>query len=257
MGKWLAAKTEARSIGRRVGLVRLIHYIQHLAGSDRRYEVKFGNALRAAIGEGDTVWDVGANLGLYTRLFSDWVGPQGHVVAFEPVPSCFSRLRDQTKERPNIKALNVGLGDARMQLPMHLAEDPKGATHTFVAQRRPPGPVVELAVHPGDALRDAEQLPVPNVLKIDVEGFEPEVLRGLDTTLRDPACRTVLCEVHFGLLESRGQKHAPEQIQRYLIDRGFSVTWIDASHLGAYRRGAGRHPAEREDHGNHQEPRER
>ena len=233
--KWIRPMTEARSFARRIGVVKLIKHLQHLAGKDREYEVKFGRALREAVHEGDAVWDVGANLGLYTRLFSDWVGPNGHVVAFEPVPSCFSALRDQTKGCHNVTTVNVGLGDARIQLPMHLAEDPQGATHTFVAPQQPNGTIVELAVHPGDTLRETEQLPVPNVLKIDVEGFEPEVVRGLDATLRDANCRTVLCEVHFRLLESRGQKHAPEFIQRYLSDRGFSVKWIDASHLGAYR----------------------
>lgn len=228
-------KTELRSIARRVGVVKVVHQLQHLAGMDREYEAKFGRALQAAVNRGDTVWDVGANLGLYTRMFSDWVGPEGQVVAFEPVPSCFSTLRDRTKECANVRVLNVGLSDVEVRLPMHMAEDPRGATHTFAAQPGPAGPVVELPVYPGDALRHAERLPIPNVLKIDVEGFEPEVLRGLDATLREPACRTVLCEVHFGLLESRGQKHAPEAIQRYLGDRGFSVKWIDASHLGAYR----------------------
>jgi len=202
---------------------------------NRMYEAKFGKALRAAIHDGDTVWDVGANVGLYTKQFSDWVGPRGEVVAFEPVPSCFSTLCDQTRERHNVKALNLGLSDVQVRLPMQLAEDPMGATHTFAAQGRSTGAVVELPVYPGDVLRHSEQLPVPNVLKIDVEGFESDVLRGLDATLREPACRAVLCEVHFGLLESRGQKHAPEAIQRYLSDRGFSVKWIDASHLGAYR----------------------
>lgn len=233
--KWFKLKTEVRSLARRLGVLPLVQHLQHLAGNDRKYEVKFGRALREAIHEGDTVWDVGANLGLYTQMFSDWVGPKGHVVAFEPVPSCFSTLCDQTQGCSNVTTLNVGLGDARVQLPMHLAEDPQGATHTFIAPQRADGAVVELAVYPGDTLREAERLPVPNVLKIDVEGFEPEVVRGLDTTLRDTNCRTVLCEVHFRLLESRGQKHAPEYIQSFLCDRGFTVKWIDASHLGAYR----------------------
>lgn len=235
MNTWMATKIEARSIARRVGIVKLLHSFQHIARRDRGYEVKFGHALRAAVHEGDTVWDVGANLGLYTRLFSDWVGPDGNVVAFEPVPSCFEALRKATEQCANVTILNLGLSDGPALLPMHLADDPKGATHTFAAHQKAVAEVVELPVYPGDEVRQSHNLPIPNVLKIDVEGFEPEVLRGLDATLRESACRTVLCEVHFGLLESRGRKFAPEEIARDLTRKGFSVTWIDASHLGAYR----------------------
>lgn len=225
-------------MARRLGLTPLIQWAQHRLPGHRGYEEKVKAALRAEVGEGDTVWDVGANVGLYTQMFSGWVGTQGRVVAFEPVSSCFERLCHRTAECHNVIAVNVGLSDVEAKLPMHLDDDLEGTTHTFVAERGSTGKVVELAVRPGDALRQVDDLPAPNVLKVDVEGFELEALRGLDATLREPACRMVLCEVHFGVLESRGQKHGPREIQRYLRERGFSTKWIDPSHLGAYR-GAG------------------
>lgn len=235
MNAWLAAKTEARSIARRLGLTRLIHRLQGKLQGEQGYEPKVVASLRAAIREGDTVWDVGANVGQFSRLFSDWVGPAGHVVAFEPVPACFEALRELTGGCQNVHALNVGLSDVQTQLPMHLAADPQATIHTFLPTRSDTPQVVELPVYPGDALCLNENLPIPNVMKIDVEGFEPEVLSGLDATLREPACRMVLCEVHYALLESRRQKHAPSEIRRYFSERGFSLKWITPSHLGAYR----------------------
>ncbi len=235
MDTLLTVKTEARSLARRVGLTRLIQNFQGKLNGQAGYEPKVMAFLQDAVCEGDTVWDVGANVGQFTRLFSEWVGPQGHVVAFEPVASCFEALCDRTKECRNVQALNVGLADVEAQLQMHLSEDPEGTINTFLGTRDDTPRTVELTVQSGDALRQADGLPTPNVLKIDVEGFEPEVLRGLDATLREPACRKVLCEVHFALLESRGQKHAPGEIRRYLSDRGFSLKWITPSHLGAHR----------------------
>lgn len=231
----MTAKTEARSVARRVGLTRVIQNLQGRLQREPGYEPKVTAFLQAAVHEGDTVWDVGANVGQFTRLFSDWVGSQGHVVAFEPVPSCFASLCDRTSGRSNIQVLNVGLADVEARLPMHLSEDPEGTINTFLTTRDDTPGMLELTVHPGDTLRQVENLPIPNVLKIDVEGFETEVLGGLDATLREPACREVLCEVHFALLESRGQKHAPGEILRYLSDRDFSVRWITPSHLAAHR----------------------
>lgn len=222
-------------MARRAGLTRVVRQLQVRRQGEDGYEPKVMAFLQAAVREGDTVWDVGANVGQFARMFSDMVGPQGHVVAFEPAPSCFETLRARTNECANVQVLNVGLADVEARLPMHMGDDPEATIHTFLPTREDTPRTMELTVYAGDALRQARSLPTPNVLKIDVEGFEPEVLRGLDATLRDAACREVLCEVHFALLESRGQKHAPSEIRDYLSDRGFSLKWVTPSHLGARR----------------------
>lgn len=235
---WLSAKIQARSTSRKLGVTRLIHRLSNTRrepGNLARYETKVDAVLRRHIRTSDTVWDVGANLGLYTTRFSDWVGPAGHVVAFEPVPSCFQRLSERIDGSSNVSTLNLALGDRKGQLSMRLAEDPHGATHTFLDVDRPSNETLDLPVRSGDELCREGRLPTPNVLKIDVEGFELEVLRGLDATLANAACRAIVLEVHFGLLEERGRKHAPRDLQQLLRDRSFQVDWVDASHLVAYR----------------------
>jgi FkbM family methyltransferase len=233
---WLAAKTEARSVARRLGLTPLIQQLQGRFRRQDGYEPKVMAFLQTAVHEGDTVWDVGANIGQFTSLFSRWTGPGGQVVAFEPVPSCFAELLERTRGCGNVNTLNVGLSDAEARLTMHLADDPRATINTFLPTRDDTPGTIELTVHSGDELQRSEGLPTPNVIKIDVEGFELEVLRGLDRILKEPSCRELLCEVHFALLESRGNKHAPAQIRRYLSDRGFSLSWVTPSHLGARRK---------------------
>jgi FkbM family methyltransferase len=234
MNAWTAsAAIEARSVARRAGLTRLIQRIPSFGGGG--YEAKVRAALQAGIREGDTVWDVGANIGLYTCLFSEWVGPGGRVVAFEPVPDCFAALCERATERANIDPVNVGLADVQARLPMQLSDEDAGTRHSFSAVGASTAATVELDVAAGDDLRRTKGLPTPNVLKIDVEGFEFEALQGLDATLREPTCRMVLCEIHFAILEARGFRHRPREIEDYLDQRGFLTKWIDASHLGAYR----------------------
>ncbi len=231
----LAIETEIRSIARRVGVKPVIQRVRGWLRRGDSYEDAFREALREAIGEGDTVWDVGANLGVYTRLFSDWVGAHGTIVAIEPTPICFEALRRGVRTRENLSFFQIALGASVATMPMSLAEDRKGATHSLVTAETDHRDVIEVDVIPGDVLREREALAVPRVVKVDVEGFELEVLQGLDSTLRDERCRAVFCEVHFGLLAARGEKQAPRTIERYLQDRGFHTRWIDSSHLGAHR----------------------
>lgn len=231
----LTVETEIRSLSRRVGITPVIQRVRSRFRRDDGYENAFRDALQDEIGVGDIVWDVGANLGVYSELFSDWVGLRGEVVALKPTPVCFYALQRDVGGRDNVRCFQLALGVSAATMPIALAEDREGATHSLAAAVADPKDVVDVDVVSGDHLREHEALQVPNVIKIDVEGFEPEVVRGLDATLRDERCRAVFTEVHFALLAARGEKHAPQAIERYLRDRRFQTRWIDSSHLGAYR----------------------
>jgi hypothetical protein len=72
------------------------------------------------------------------------------------------------------------------------------------------------------------------MLKIDVEGVEGEVIRGLEQTQATPTCHTVLIEMHFTILAQRGFSDAPQKILQSLKSAGFTeVHFPDASHLFA------------------------
>ena len=225
----------ARSCARRLGLISALVQIRSwIPGQRRSYEAGFDAELRRAIRPGDCVWDVGANLGLYTERFADQAGPTGIVHAFEPAPSCFAALQARTKNLPNVVRHELALGRAEASLPMQLAADPLGATHSLAAP--PTGGETKLVrVTSGDLFRRTEQIRVPNVIKIDVDGFEEDVLLGLETTLADATCRAILCEVHFGIFEKRNDRYAPARIERLLRKHGFSLKWTDASHVAATR----------------------
>lgn len=222
--RWLSLKIEVRSAARRLGIVTVLQRFRRGG-----YEDRFRSALEDAIAAGDRVWDVGANVGLYTNLFSEWVGPEGEVVAFEPAPTAHLELQRRLSDRPNVRSLMVALGEGRGIVPFHVSDE--GTTNSLLS--RPGSAVVDVEIDSGDALRRDHHLSQPDVIKIDVEGYEREALHGLSETL--PGCRAVLCEIHFGLLESRGSKQAPREVERYLRDLGFRTSWIDSSHLGAYR----------------------
>lgn len=223
----------ARSVARKLGILsrlKAVHSVFH-----RGYEEHFDTALLAHIQPGDVVWDIGANLGLYTEKFLEKVGSGGAVVAFEPVSDCFAVLRSKFTGKSNVTLEPLALSSSNGVGTMKLASDPLGATHQLVDSAHSP---VEASAQVTIVTADsyvARSRAIPNVVKIDVEGFEYEVFKGMKTLLAEPTLRGVFCEMHFALLESRGQMFAPVEIERLLTRAGFEVNYTDSSHIQAIR----------------------
>lgn len=218
-----------RSLARRLGLLRFIHRVR----PSRHYERHFHRALQSAIKEGDVVWDIGANVGLYTELFCKWVGPTGRVFAFEPFPVSLQQIRERLPDCPwlHLEGIALGENDGQGQL---VLGDSSTTNHLETNGAIPASNTIEVPVCRGDSL--AKRFgQIPNVIKIDVEGFEEEVLAGLGHILSSAELRSILMEVHFQTLEKRGRATAPVRIEKSLRNEGFRIKWLDASHLKAER----------------------
>ncbi len=224
----------ARSVARKLGILSQLKAVHSVF--QRGYEEHFDTALLAHIQSGDVVWDIGANLGLYTEKFLEKVGRGGAVVAFEPVSDCFAVLRSKFAGKPNVTLEPLALSSSNGMGTMKLAADPLGATHQLVDHTAHPGSEAsaQVTVVTADSYV-ARSRTVPNVIKIDVEGFEYEVFKGMKALLTEPTLRGVFCEMHFALLESRGQMLAPVEIERLLTHAGFEVKYTDSSHIQAIR----------------------
>src|SRR5262249_47717733 len=131
----LRVQTEVRSLARRLGLISALSRVRAvlpLPSSDN-YEARFRSVLEKAIRTGDVVWDVGANVGLYSELFARRIGATGMVCAFEPAPACFEALRRRLGPFSQARLFNFALGDDDGMLPFTLAADPLAATHSFTS----------------------------------------------------------------------------------------------------------------------------
>lgn len=230
----LKVEIELRAVSRRLGLTGMYVRARRRLGLNREYEQAFNAALQERIGPGDVVWDIGANVGVYAAQFSAWVGPEGQVVAFEPVPATFDRLVAATKELANVTLVPAALGPTAGTSRIYVASDAASGTHSLTP-REAGREVLEIAVEVGDQVVSQRGVQTPNVLKIDVEGSEFDVLSGLTATLGLASCRTVACEVHFGVLAARGERQRPRDIEELLQRNGFHTRWTDASHLVATR----------------------
>ena len=222
-----------RNLTRKIGLNKLIGGILPRDG----YEDKFGTALLELVKVGDCVWDIGANIGFYTSRFSECVGSEGMVIAFEPVPACFIALKERVKNIPTIQTVNVAMGAKDGEVLMELENEDLAATHRVVSLSIQPAGTKTCTVEERSAVSIIEEHPewFPNVIKIDVEGYEGLVFDGLDAFLKDSRLRCLGIEVHFRLLEERGERDRPWLIEQSLKHNGFKIRWTDSSHLIALR----------------------
>lgn len=138
----------------------------------------------------DVVYDVGAYLGWHT-LFAAKAARDGTTVAFEPHPVSHKRLQEVLRHAEgHVRTYNYALSDVKKTVAI-----PKNSSSgAEISETGSDG--YEAKTIRGDALVDSEDLPLPNVIKIDVEGMEKEVLDGLEKTIATDECRVIYCEMH-------------------------------------------------------------
>jgi FkbM family methyltransferase len=178
----------------------------------------------AALGDllpaGGVCFDIGANYGLYTLTFAAGVGPGGRVFSFEPLPGphAFMVRALRWLGVDNVTVCQRALGDhrgsgemsmpTRRGIPVHGRSfitdeaDGLGPNAEFGSEQRLP---VELSTL--DTVVRAAGLERVDLVKIDVEGYEPAVLRGAEWTLAHHR-PTVLLEIEQRHLEKFGEEPA-------------------------------------------------
>lgn len=169
------------------------------------YERKESKFIRRYLKPGMVFFDVGSNVGYYTLLAAPIVGKNGRVHAFEPVSAQHADLRANVERNQlqNVVPERLIVTDRTGTMEINLgAEDNAGtASVNLVYRKEHPTESVDCTTLDG-YLRDrgVKQL---DVLKIDVEGHEPHVLRGMTETLRTLR-PLLLVEVRGEMLEEVG-----------------------------------------------------
>jgi FkbM family methyltransferase len=182
------------------------------------------------IQRGDTVFDVGANVGQYAVLFGAIVGPAGKVFSFEPDLDsrsllernvALNRLESRVKIEPLALFDEIGThafysrsGDA-----MNSLERAGLGSNSTLSDVR------ESIVHtiPLDDYLVSNGLPDPDWLKIDAEGAEINVLRGARRALHGKT--KIICELHPYAWQSFGTSYA--ELETIVAQAGRKITSLD------------------------------
>jgi len=175
-------------------------------------ELRLAESVSGALGEqrilknlisnlnlGDVVYDIGANIGIYTVILAKAVGNNGKVVAFEPEKESADRLQDNVKinNLNNVQIVRKALGDNNSQGKLYIGKTTGNFSLVKTYEEGINYQTVEIIK--GDEFVKAQNLPIPKLVKIDIEGYEYSALSGLRETLIHPDCKIICCEVHPGL----------------------------------------------------------
>jgi FkbM family methyltransferase len=151
-------------------------------------------AFRRLLAAGDVCIDVGANIGYFTLLASRLVGPSGHVYAFEPGSRAYAALRANLdlNGSTNVTAIEAAAGEAEGQA---LLSPPAPGNLASASLRRSASGSTTVAVQRVDSAVRADDFARVRLVKIDVEGYEMEVLKGLEGLFETRARPAIVVEV--------------------------------------------------------------
>jgi FkbM family methyltransferase len=195
-------------------LIDLDDYVQRKIWyrSFEPYEVR---VLSRLLRPGDTAVDVGANVGFYTLLFARLVGPAGSVHAFEPVNGDTLQENVDLNGYRQVTVQRVAVGAAPGTVWLGRRPEPKGLSSG--SWRR----------GAEDEAREVEQIALDDYLgdrhvrlvKIDVEGMEPDVIAGLSRTFAEGRVDALMAEMTEPLMREPRQVLDPLAAAGYRLRR--------------------------------------
>jgi FkbM family methyltransferase len=211
-----------RANGRRVFADLRDSIIGRILFLDGTYERALNDVIVGLRSHLDAHWalDIGANIGLHTLALSETVGPSGHVMAFEPEPhngDLLTRTLAASGAR-NVLVKRSAAGEREGQIVMQLNASNFG-DHRVAASGSGSGPSVPLTTI--DAATSAAGIPDGAIrfAKMDVQGYESNVFRGMQCTVERNPEMILAVEVYPAGLRAAGSSGV--ELMRQIRGLGF------------------------------------
>lgn len=183
-----------------------------------------------SIDEGDTVLDLGGNLGTSAMLFSRLVGPRGRVHSFEPI---FHRVLGRNLRENgvgNVEVVPLGVADAPGEIEFAVSDagiDSRIAcpAHGAIRNRRP------VRLTSLDDYVEREGIGRVDFIKMDIEGAEELALRGARRVIGEFRPKLTIASYHT---DPTGEPQHPKLV-RHLDQLGYQIREVDGTHIYAWR----------------------
>ena len=189
------------------------------------YEELESKIMEEKIEMGNIVVDVGANIGLHTLNMARIVGNTGQVFAFEPDPSNFEILKKNVKinNYKNIILEQKAVGDKHGRTTLYQSDHP--GKHRIFPQTEQAKSQVQVELTNLDNYFDSDMIDKINFIKIDVEGLEFSVLKGMKNILKNSKKIKILFE--FMPENTMEVGFTPIELLNYLTSNDFKLYCMD------------------------------
>jgi len=198
------------------------HWIAHCLGC---YEPVTRVVMESLFHSGMVFVDGGANAGLYSVLASQAAGSQGMIHAFEPHPVVHSILTGNLSENGcvNVKPWKAALGAAAGTASLYHSAEP--GSHSLLESN--PAERYSVRVLTLDEVLGNNRV---DLIKLDLEGYEPFALQGMHSILARPAESKPILVMEFCSSWLKRASVSPSQILDLLEGRGYKLKAIDDNH---------------------------
>jgi FkbM family methyltransferase len=192
------------------------HYTDQIILRTQQYEFQVKLALISSIKHDDVFWDIGANTGYHSMVVKK-LSPRTEVVCFEPNPEVFLRLEYNLRSNAlECLLFPVALGANVILQQLNVVVNGNSGLTTLIQDPNAHYDFqMQAMTFTGDFFVSNLFVSSPNIVKLDVEGFELEVLRGMSRILESGSLRTIIFEAH-NLLRLK-------EIADYLTGYGFGT----------------------------------
>ena len=194
-----------------------------------RYEVEMRDLFNSLIQAGMTVFDVGAHVGHYTLMAARIVGPGGRVYAFEPEPENYAILRKNVELNgyTNVTCIPKAVSSQSGVLTLYVSSQGNDR-HTIIEDPRAVSLGTRRAV-PATTLDEfAASIgwPQVDVIKMDVEGAEPQALAGMSELLGRSQTLSLIIEFAPEIMRAGGTD--PVEFLHTIRQGGFTISPVEA-----------------------------
>lgn len=179
------------------------------------------------------VFDVGAFIGLFALFFARAVGEKGMVVAFEPNPELCNKIRENLllNNLHNFILLQLALGQKKGKEVLVFPSSIPGVGSIEKHERmrilqQKNVRTIEVEIDTVDNLIETGKIPIPDFVKIDVQGAEFEVIKGMSNTIKDHKPNLML-EVH-AIPYINWKVEVLRRLVEFLRENGYSIYHIES-----------------------------
>ena len=186
------------------------------------YELEETEWFKKCVVYGDIFVDVGANFGHYTTLGAQLVGSTGKIFAFEPSPIASQVIQAMIKDSDikNIILIKSAVGKLNGSVDLFLPTTPHLHSPSIM-QSDPTFVPFQIPVITLDTFEPLKTVDKIKLIKIDVEGYEPDVLDGMTTLLKEKRVQNIFCEFNSYWLE-RNSTSSMQLLERF-HDFGYEI----------------------------------